>query len=47
MDREARRQAIHEGYAAIKRLTGQAPAGWYRGYGPSEHTRDLVVEHQA
>ena len=27
MDREAERRAIHEGYAAIERLTGQAPAG--------------------
>jgi peptidoglycan/xylan/chitin deacetylase (PgdA/CDA1 family) len=45
MDREAERRAIHEGYAAIERLTGQAPAGWYCRYGPSESTRDLVVEH--
>jgi allantoinase len=45
MDREAERRAIHEGYAAIERLTGQAPAGWYCRYGPSENTRDLVVEH--
>ena len=44
MDREAERQAIHEGYAAIERLTGQAP-GRYCRYGPSENTRDLVVEH--
>ncbi len=45
MDREDERRAIHEGYAAIERLTGQAPAGWYCRYGPSEHTRELVVEH--
>jgi peptidoglycan/xylan/chitin deacetylase (PgdA/CDA1 family) len=45
MDREEERRAIREGYAAIERLTGQAPAGWYCRYGPSENTRDLVVEH--
>ena len=45
MDREAERRAIHEGYAAIERLTGQKPPGWYCRYGPSENTRDLVVEH--
>ena len=26
-------------------MTGQAPSGWYCRYGPSENTRDLVVEH--
>jgi allantoinase len=45
MDRDVERQAIHEGYAGIERLTGQPPLGWYCRYGPSEHTRQLVVEH--
>ena len=45
MDRETERRAIHEGYAGIERLTGQRPLGWYCRYGPSEHTRELVVEH--
>jgi peptidoglycan/xylan/chitin deacetylase (PgdA/CDA1 family) len=45
MDREAERRAIHEGYATIERTTGQPPLGWYCRYGPSEHTRELVVEH--
>ena len=29
----------------IERLTGQGPLGWYCRYGPSENTRELVVEH--
>jgi allantoinase len=48
MDREAERRAIHEGYAAIERLTGQRPLGWYCRYGPSEQTGDrkwLVVPY--
>ena len=31
--------------AAIARLTGTPPAGWYCRYAPTEHTRRLVVEH--
>jgi allantoinase len=45
MDRDAERRAIHEGFASIEKLTGQRPLGWYCRYGPSEHTRELVVEH--
>jgi allantoinase len=45
MDRESERKAIHDAYASIERLTGQKPAGWYCRYGPSENTRELVVEH--
>ena len=45
MDRDTERRAIHEGYAGIERLTGQQPLGWYCRYGPSEQTRELVVEH--
>lgn len=45
MDREAERRAIHDGYATIERLTSQKPLGWYCRYGPSENTRELVVEH--
>jgi allantoinase len=45
MDRETERRAIAEGYAGIERLTGQRPLGWYCRYGPSEHTRELVVAH--
>src|SRR6476620_5268414 len=45
MDRETERRAIAEGYAGIERLTGQRPLGWYCRYGPSEQTRELVVEH--
>ena len=44
MDRDAERRAIRDGYAAIERLTGQAPLGWYCRYGPSVRTRRLVVE---
>ncbi len=45
MEREAERQAIHAAYASIERTTGQKPLGWYCRYGPSESTRELVVEH--
>ena len=45
MDREAERRAIHEGAATIVRLTGQPLLGWYCRYGPSEQTREFVVEH--
>ena len=45
MDREAERRAIHAGFDSLTRTTGQQPAGWYCRYGPSEHTRELVVEH--
>ena len=45
MDREAERAAIAAGYESIKQTTGQAPAGWYCRYGPSENTRELVVQH--
>lgn len=45
MDEEFERRAIAEGYRTIERLTAQKPLGWYCRYGPSEHTRRLVVEH--
>jgi allantoinase len=45
MDRDSERQAIHDAYASIERTTGQKPLGWYCRYGPSENTRELVVEH--
>ena len=44
MDREAERAALHRAVAAIERTTGTRPLGWYVRYGPSVHTRDLVVE---
>jgi allantoinase len=45
MDRESERKAIHDAYVSIERTTGQKPLGWYCRYGPSESTRELVVEH--
>jgi allantoinase len=44
MDREGERQAIGKTIASLQRTTGQRPLGWFTRYGPSVHTRDLVVE---
>lgn len=44
MDRAAERDALHRAVASIERTTGERPLGWYVRYGPSVHTRDLVVE---
>ena len=45
MDRETERAAIKSAVESITRTTGQRPLGWYTRYGPSVHTRELVVEH--
>lgn len=45
MDREAERAAMARAVETIIRLTGVQPPGWYVRYGPSIHTRELVVEH--
>jgi allantoinase len=44
MGREGERQAIGKTIASLQRTTGQRPLGWFTRYGPSVHTRDLVVE---
>jgi allantoinase len=44
IDEETEREHIRLGVDAIKRLTGQAPLGWFNGR-PSINTRRLLVEH--
>lgn len=44
MDREGERQAIEKTVASLQQTTGQRPLGWFTRYGPSAHTRELVVE---
>lgn len=44
LDREEERRRIHAAVATIERLCGERPRGWYCRYGPSVHTRELVVE---
>lgn len=44
MDRETERVALKKAVASIKQTTGVRPQGWYVRYGPSVHTRELVVE---
>lgn len=38
------REHIARAVASITRTTGQRPLGWYSRFGPSEHTRRLLVE---
>ena len=45
LDEETERADIGEAYAAIHRLIGRAPDGWYCRYAPSTNTRRLLVEH--
>ena len=45
LTREEERQHIAEAVCLIERLTGERPLGWYCRYGPSVHTRALLVEH--
>ena len=44
MDEATEREHMRFGVEIIKRLTGQAPVGWYTGR-DSPNTRKLVVEH--
>jgi peptidoglycan/xylan/chitin deacetylase (PgdA/CDA1 family) len=44
MDEASEREHLHLAVAAITRLTGAAPLGWYTGR-DSPNTRRLVVEH--
>ena len=39
------REHIAKAHASLAKTFGEAPAGWYCRYGPSENTRRLVVEH--
>ncbi len=44
LSEEQEREQIGRAVASIAALTGQRPLGWYCRYGPSEHTRRLLVE---
>lgn len=45
LDEATERAHIAKAHASILETTGRAPTGWYCRYGPSAHTRRLVVEH--
>ncbi len=42
--REEERERIRRAVESFKRTTGTRPVGWYCRFGPSVHTRELVVE---
>lgn len=44
MTREEEKEAIHLAVESFKETCGQRPVGWYCRYGPSVHTRELIVE---
>ncbi|MEX2229107.1 MAG: allantoinase PuuE [Dehalococcoidia bacterium] len=44
LGRDVEREHIRLAVESIERTTGSRPLGWYCRYGPSEHTRELVVE---
>lgn len=44
MGKDAEREAIRKTVESLQRTTGERPLGWYVRYGPSLHTRQLVVE---
>ena len=44
LDKEAERLAIQKTVASLTHTTGERPLGWFTRYGPSIHTRELVVE---
>ncbi len=41
---EQEREHIARAVASLERTVGQRPLGWYSRFGPSEHTRRLLVE---
>lgn len=44
LDRDEEREHIRVALASFERSLGYRPRGWYCRYGPSIHTRELVVE---
>ena len=44
LSREQEREHIRLAVQSIAETTGERPLGWYCRYGPSVHTRELVVE---
>ena len=45
LDREEELRRISYAVRSIEETCGQRPRGWYSRYGPSVHTRELLVEH--
>lgn len=45
LTREQEKQRIEWAVKSIEKTCGEAPKGWYCRYGPSVHTRELLVEH--
>jgi peptidoglycan/xylan/chitin deacetylase (PgdA/CDA1 family) len=45
LSEDEERTAIATAYEQIAELMGEAPAGWYCRYAPTENTRRIVVEH--
>ncbi|WP_207539776.1 allantoinase PuuE [Sabulicella rubraurantiaca] len=45
LSKEEEREHIRRAVESLERTTGQRPAGWYCRYGPSIHTRALLLEH--
>jgi len=44
MSRDEERESIRRAVGAIQATTGARPVGWYCRWGPSIHTRELLVE---
>jgi peptidoglycan/xylan/chitin deacetylase (PgdA/CDA1 family) len=44
LGRDEERRRIVRAVSSIERTTGTRPVGWYTRYGPSVHTRELLVE---
>jgi peptidoglycan/xylan/chitin deacetylase (PgdA/CDA1 family) len=44
LTREQEREHIRLAVKSIAETTGERPLGWYCRYGPSVHTRELIVE---
>ncbi|WP_417724463.1 allantoinase PuuE [Salipiger sp.] len=42
---DAERAAIARAFDVISGMSGEAPAGWYCRYAPTERTRELIVAH--
>jgi peptidoglycan/xylan/chitin deacetylase (PgdA/CDA1 family) len=47
LSRDEERARIVLALTSIERSTGRVPVGWYCRYGPSPHTRELLVENGA
>lgn len=45
LTREEEEQRIARAVAAITRIVGERPVGWYNRWMPSVHTRELLAEH--